>query len=102
MSYEKEALVFKALSDNNRLKIIDMLSCSCSEMCACHLLEKFDITQPTLSHHMKTLIDANIVNSRKQGSWNYYSINQEKIAQIIKFINNITTDNGNCSCGCKN
>ena len=99
MNYEKEALVFKALSDTNRLKIIDMLSCSCIEMCACHLLEKFDITQPTLSHHMKILIEAGIVNSRKQGSWCYYFLNQEKIFQVVSFMSNFTIVNGNCTCG---
>ena len=101
MNYDKEILVFKALSDNNRLKIIHMLSCSCGEMCACHILEKFSITQPTLSHHMKTLIEAKLVNTRKNGSWNYYSINHEKISQIIMFLNNMNINNINYSCSCK-
>ena len=64
------ALMFKALSDETRLKIVEMLSCG--EMCACDILESFSITQPTLSYHLKTLIDSGIINSRKDGSWIRY------------------------------
>ena len=53
----------KALCDNNRLQIIQMLSDG--EKCGCKLLEAFDITQPTLSHHMKILCDCGLVNDRK-------------------------------------
>lgn len=55
----------KVLSDPKRLEIIDMLSCD--ELCACEILEKFDITQPTLSNDMKRLEDANLVISRREG-----------------------------------
>ena len=63
--YREYAQLFKALSDPNRLMIVDMLSCG--ELCACVILEKFHITQPTLSHHMKYLCDCGMVNSRKAG-----------------------------------
>ena len=96
MDYEKEILIFKALSDNNRLQIVDMLSCG--ELCACKILEKFNITQPTLSHHMKTLCDAGIVNSRKQGIWSYYSLNKDNISNVIEFIKHISSDKDNCIC----
>ena len=89
MNYEKEVLVFKALSDSNRLKIINMLSCSCCEMCACHLLEKFDITQPTLSHHMKILIKNGVISARKEGKWMYYSISQEGCEKATAFLNDL-------------
>ena len=72
-SYGKYAEMFKALSDENRLMILDML-CK-GEMCACKILEKFNITQPTLSHHMKILCDCGLVKNRKVGKWIYYSIN---------------------------
>lgn len=99
MDYKKEILIFKALSDNNRLQIVDMLSCG--ELCACKILEKFDITQPTLSHHMKTLCEAGLVMARKQGSWNYYSLNQENIFDFIHFIKHLTSDKDNCICKLK-
>ena len=51
--YQKNAGWFKALADPTRLEIVDMLSCG--ELCACKILERFQITQPTLSHHMKIL-----------------------------------------------
>ncbi|MCL2860111.1 MAG: metalloregulator ArsR/SmtB family transcription factor [Oscillospiraceae bacterium] len=96
MSYEQAIIVFKALSDNNRLQIVDMLSCG--ELCACKILEKFNITQPTLSHHMKVLNEAGIVNSRKQGSWSYYSLNSKNIANIMEFIKSISSNKDNCIC----
>ncbi len=53
MNYTDYAMVIKAMGDASRLEIIDMLSCG--EMCACDILDHFDFTQPTLSHHMKVL-----------------------------------------------
>lgn len=96
MKYKMEILAFKALSDNNRLQIIDMLSCG--EMCACKILEKFNITQPTLSHHMKVLNEAGLVNLRKNGSWIFYSLNNENIVHVIEFIKSVTSDKDNCIC----
>lgn len=58
-------LICKALSDTNRLEIVRMLSDG--EKCGCKILDKFNITQPTLSHHMKILVDCGIVNDRKEG-----------------------------------
>ena len=68
------ALICKALGDTNRLQIVQMLVDG--EKCACKLLEQFEITQPTLSHHMKILCDADIVISRKEGKWTHYSISK--------------------------
>ena len=67
------ALICKALSDSNRLEIVQMLSEG--EKCGCKLLERFEITQPTLSHHMKILVESGMVNDRKDGKWHYYSLN---------------------------
>ena len=69
------AVICKALSDPNRLQIMQMLSEG--EKCGCKLLEAFDITQPTLSHDMKILCDCGIVKSRKEGKWHHYSMNTE-------------------------
>ncbi len=67
--------VFKAFSDKNRMKIIRILSSG--EQCACVLLRDLEISQPTLSHHMKILCASGIVKSRRVGPWNYYSIDSE-------------------------
>ena len=73
--YANNAKIFKALSDSNRLQIIYILSLG--EKCACRLLEHFKFTQPTLSDHMKVLMECGLVSSRKEGTWNYYSLNEK-------------------------
>lgn len=66
------ALVFKALSDENRIRILKLLRNG--EKCACKLLEELNISQPTLSHHMKILCDSGLVTGRREGKWTHYSI----------------------------
>ena len=70
--YRKYSDIMKALSDTNRLAIMDMLSEK--ELCACKILEALRISQPTLSHHMKILCDSGVVRGRKEGKWVHYSI----------------------------
>ena len=81
------ALVCKALGDANRLEIVKMLSDG--EKCGCRLLERFSITQPTLSHHMKNLVDCGLVNDRKQGKWHYYSLNPEALSFLRTFLDEL-------------
>ena len=92
--YVGKAEIFKVLSDSNRLQIIDMLSCG--EMCVCKILEKFDITQPTLSHHLKVLSDSGIVTSRKEANWIHYKLNDEKMKEITEFLQFISNDKKYC------
>lgn len=94
--YKEKAETFKVLSDSNRLQIIDMLSCG--EMCVCKILEKFNITQPTLSHHLKVLADSGIVTSRKEANWMYYKLNDEKMKEITEFLHFISNDKKDCIC----
>lgn len=96
INYNENAKIFKALSDANRLKIIDILSCG--ERCACDILEHFEFTQPTLSHHMKVLSDLDIVKIRKEGLWNHYSLNMDKYDEILKFLFHIFYDTEDCIC----
>ena len=91
--YEKYARYFKVLSDPYRLTIVDMLSGG--EPCACIILEKLPITQPTLSHHMKTLCDCVLVNSQKEDKWMHYSINDESARGLEAFLDEVTTAKGN-------
>ena len=84
IDYAAYAKVFKALSDPKRLQIIDMLSNG--ELCACKILEAFSISQPTLSHHMKILCDAGIVQGRRDGKWVHYSLDPagaERAKQLL-------------------
>ena len=96
LNYEDNAKIIKALSDPNRLKIIDILSCG--EKCACDILEEFEFTQPTLSHHMKVLMDCGIVEGRKEGLWSFYSLNSSNCNKIILFLMNLVTDTDDCIC----
>lgn len=96
LDYEVNAKIFKALSDPNRLKIIDILSCG--EKCACDILENFEFTQPTLSHHMKVLIDCKLVKSRKDGLWNYYTLDNTSANKLVLYLMNIVTETEDCIC----
>lgn len=85
--YEKNARVFKAFCDENRLMILELLQTG--EKCACKLLEDLNISQSTLSHHMKILCDAGVVNARKEGKWTHYSINSQGCdfaAKLLTFL----------------
>ena len=92
MDYKERLLLLKALSDPNRIMIVDMLSCG--ELCACTILEAFDLSQPTLSHHMKILCRAGLVTPRKEGKWTHYSLNSEKFSDLISFIGMISSGEG--------
>ena len=59
------------------------------EKCGCKLLERFEITQPTLSHHMKILIECGLVNQRKEGKWHYYSLNCETLKEYMMYFENL-------------
>ncbi len=94
--YEDNYKLIKAISDPNRLKILDILSCG--EQCACDILKLFDFSQPTLSHHMKYLIDCGLVVGRKEGTWMRYRINLERANQMMYFLMGIFTPKEYCIC----
>lgn len=96
VNYDENAKILKVISEPNRLKIIDILSCG--ERCACDILEFFGFTQPTLSHHMKLLIDVGLVNVRKEGIWNYYSLNMEECNNAIMSLVNVFNKTEDCIC----
>lgn len=102
MTGKEVATICKALSDTNRLQIIEMLTQG--EKCGCHLLEELQVTQPTLSHHMKVLSDCGLVNYYKDGKWQHYSINCEKFREYKDYIATITccSNNTRDCCGIKN
>lgn len=87
LSIKRYATVFKALGDENRVKILLLLQKG--EICACKLLEALNISQPTLSHHMKLLCDAEIVTCRKEGKWSYYTISEIGLNTLIDFLESL-------------
>jgi len=94
--YVENANLFKSISDPNRLMIVDMLSCG--TLCGCKILEKLQITQPTLSHHMKILCDCGLVNAQREGKWMHYSLNSASIQTMKHLFSEIITDTESCIC----
>ncbi|MCR4627531.1 MAG: metalloregulator ArsR/SmtB family transcription factor [Treponema sp.] len=103
MKIEEVADICKGLSDVNRLRILEMLTQG--QKCACELLEELQVTQPTLSHHMKVLGDCGLVNSYKEGKWQHYSINYQKFSEYKDYLSSMTfkktASNIENSCCCK-
>ena len=93
----KEAAgIFKAFCDENRIRILQLLQSG--EKCACKLLEEMNITQPTLSHHMKILCDSGVVTARREGKWMHYSISEAGIEcaqECLTSLKNYKEDNRN-------
>lgn len=95
MNETQTALIFKAFCDENRVRIIKSLRSG--EKCACKLLEELNITQPTLSHHMKILCDSGIVVGRKDGKRIHYSISPKGAKIAADRLKALTTANPNLS-----
>ncbi|MEJ7542887.1 As(III)-sensing metalloregulatory transcriptional repressor ArsR [Staphylococcus intermedius] len=96
MSYKELSTILKVLSDPSRLEILDLLSCG--ELCACDLLEHFQFSQPTLSHHMKSLVDNELVTTRKNGNKHMYQLNHEFLDYINQNLDIINTFDQRCAC----
>ena len=85
---KRTPIVFKALCDENRVRILKYLMGG--EKCACKLLDDLNIAQSTLSHHMKILTDSGLVVGRKEGKWMHYSISPEGSAMAVKYLKELT------------
>ena len=100
--YEERAKVFKALCDERRQRILELLHTG--EKCACVLTEEMGMPQSSLSYHMKILCDSGIVISREEGKWTHYRISQqgsEKAIQMLKEITAVTENHDGCRNCCK-
>jgi len=75
---EELAARFKALSDPTRVAIVNQLSAA-DEVCVCNLTAAFDLSQPTISHHLKILREAGLVESTRRGTWGYYRLVPEAV-----------------------
>ena len=94
--YIDTAKMLKAISDPKRLRIVDMLSCG--EKCASELLEAFQITQPTLSHDMKVLLEAGIVNDRREGKNTVYSLDHSVLELLHALLGSLFQAKPDCIC----
>lgn len=96
MNYDETASLLKIIADPSRLEILDLLSCD--ELCGCDLLEHFEFSQPTLSHHMKVLVNSNFVTKRKEGNKVMYELNHGTMNGIENQLQLINSASERCAC----
>ena len=100
MGYREDVKIIKALADENRLAILESLQAG--EKCACVILEELNITQSTLSYHMKTLCDSSLVEYRKEGKWMHYSISKAGSEAMQNILMKYTLNPKDLGNECKN
>jgi ArsR family transcriptional regulator, arsenate/arsenite/antimonite-responsive transcriptional repressor len=83
---ERMAGVAKALGDPVRMQLVDVLRKHAGEVCVCELVPLFDLSQPTVSHHLKKLRDAGIVGSERRGLWAYYYVKPEALDELTAWL----------------
>lgn len=76
------AAIAKALADPVRLQLVDVLGKHAGKVCVCELVPLFDLSQSTVSHHLKTLRDAGIVDSERSGLWAYYYVKPRALEEL--------------------
>jgi ArsR family transcriptional regulator len=96
MTFEDASAITRALSNPKRLQIVDLISFS--ELCACELQDYFSVTQPTLSHDMRQLVDTGVVTARREGKWMYYALNEGNLREYYECLGRIFFDTEHCIC----
>ena len=84
MDADESLKILKALGEETRIQICEMLRGG--KLCACKILEKLHVSQPTLSHHMKILCDSGLVIAEKDWKWTYYSIDCQKLNELLSYL----------------
>jgi ArsR family transcriptional regulator len=83
---ERMARVAKALGDPIRMQLVDVLRKHAGKVCVCELVPLFDLSQPTVSHHLKVLREAGIVGSERQGLWAYYYVEPGAVEELSAWL----------------
>ena len=83
---ERMAAIAKALGDPIRLQLVDVLGKHAGRVCVCELTPLFEVGQPTVSHHLKVLREAGIVDSERQGLWAYYYVKPEALKELSSWL----------------
>lgn len=86
---QRLALMFKAISHPVRLQMLDLISQGGGELCVCDIESHFDLTQPTISHHLKVLRDAGLITSQGRGVWVHHRIQAENLEEMRAIITNL-------------
>jgi ArsR family transcriptional regulator, arsenate/arsenite/antimonite-responsive transcriptional repressor len=76
------ARVFKALADPHRVKIVNLLATSAEPVCVCEFTDPLGLSQPTVSHHLKKLMDAGLLEREQRGTWAYYSLDRDALDRL--------------------
>ncbi len=76
------AEVFKALGDPARVRIVNLLATSSKPVCVCEFVEPLSLSQPTVSHHLKKLVDAGLLEREQRGKWAYFSLKSDAVAKL--------------------
>lgn len=76
------AALFKALADPARVRIVNLLATSDEPVCVCELIPPLGLSQPTVSHHLKKLTSAGLLQREQRGVWAYYSLDQDALARV--------------------
>lgn len=79
---EITARVFKALADPHRIRIVNLLANAPGPACVCDLTPELGLSQPTVSFHLKKLVEAGLLRRERRGSWSYYSVDREALARL--------------------
>ena len=74
---ERVAMVAKALADPNRIEILRLLAQQAAPVCACDIVVNFDLSQPTVSHHLKILVEARLLRRTRKGLWAFYQVDPD-------------------------
>ncbi|MFN8160561.1 MAG: metalloregulator ArsR/SmtB family transcription factor [Solirubrobacterales bacterium] len=85
-SAERMAVIAKALGDPIRLQLVDVLRKHAGKVCVCELVPLFDLSQPTVSHHLRVLREAGIVDSERRGLWAYYYVKSGALEEIAAWL----------------
>ena len=85
---QRMARIAKALGDPIRLQLVDVLRKHAGKVCVCELVPLFDLSQPTISHHLKVLRDAGVVASERQGLWAYYYVIPDALKELSAWLTN--------------
>lgn len=84
---DRVAKKLKALADPTRLRVLSHVAAQgCDSVCACDLIDVLDISQPTISHHLKKLVDAGLLTREQRGRWAHYSVVREAFAELQHFL----------------
>lgn len=94
--------IVQMLADKRSYGIDDESCCAQSEVCVCKITDRFDVSMPTISHHLKLLREAGLVETRRDGVWIYYSLRREALDDVADILRRVATTDApaTSSCGC--